>query len=32
MYSCSVWCIFQRDSVEFVHTAVVFGVCFSEMM
>ena len=32
MYSCNVCCIFQRDDVEFVYTAVVFGVYFSEMM
>ena len=32
MYSCGVWCIFQRDYLEFVHTAVVFGVYFSEIM
>ena len=32
MYTCSIWCIFQRDDVEFVLTAVVLGVYFSEMM
>ena len=32
MYNFSFWYIFQRDDVEFVHTAVVFGVYFSEMM
>ena len=32
MYSCNLRCIFQRDDVEFVHTAVVFGVYFNEIM
>ena len=31
MHSCSNWCIFQPDDVEFVCIAVIFGVYFSEM-